>query len=137
MVTVTEVARAKILALLAQEGRQGLALRFAVEGRGPGGFRYRLGFVPPEERAADDTALDAGGFQIYVDPQSVPKLTGASIDYVEICDPTTLEVLVDGARLGSRALVAIACRVGATRLIDNLVLGEDPPPPIAASSPVG
>jgi hypothetical protein len=25
-------------------------------------------------------------------------------------------------------VVAIACRVGTTRLIDNVVLGEDPPP---------
>jgi Fe/S biogenesis protein NfuA len=83
MVTVTEVARAKILALLAQEDRQGMALRFAADGRGPGGFRYRLGFVPPEERGAEDVAFDAGGFQMVVDAQSVPKVTGASIDYVE------------------------------------------------------
>jgi pantoate--beta-alanine ligase len=53
-----------------------------------------------------------------------------SIDYVDIADPDSLEVYPDGQMLdhGARALVAIACRVGTTRLIDNLVLGEDPVP---------
>jgi pantoate--beta-alanine ligase len=50
----------------------------------------------------------------------------ASIDYVEVRDADTLAPLT-GA-VGARALLAVACRVGATRLIDNVVLGEDPPP---------
>jgi pantoate--beta-alanine ligase len=33
-----------------------------------------------------------------------------------------------GDELGHRALLAAAWRVGSTRLIDNVVLGEDPPP---------
>lgn len=53
-----------------------------------------------------------------------------SIDYVDVADPDTLVPLADGARVGARALVAIACRVGATRLLDNMVLGEDPVPRI-------
>ena len=83
MITVTEAARKKILELLAAEGREGLALRFAVDGRGPGGFQYRLGFVGPEERANVDAVVEAGGFQRLVDPQSAPNLTGTSIDYLE------------------------------------------------------
>ena len=83
MVNVTEVARKKIVALLSQESRKGLALRFAIDGRGPGGFRYRLGFVAPDERRDDDTVFDAGGFDIYLDAGSAPRLTGATIDYVE------------------------------------------------------
>lgn len=82
MVTVSAPARAKILDLLQREGRD-LALRFAVEGRGPGGFRYRLGFVPPSERTSEDTAVEAGGFQILIDAASAPRLKGASMDYVE------------------------------------------------------
>jgi pantoate--beta-alanine ligase len=49
-----------------------------------------------------------------------------SVDYVEVRDPETLAPL--DAETGPRALAAIACRIGTTRLIDNLVLGEDPPP---------
>jgi pantoate--beta-alanine ligase len=54
-----------------------------------------------------------------------------SIDYVEITDADDLAPLTPGSRIGSRALVAIACRIGATRLIDNVVLGEDPDPSVA------
>jgi pantoate--beta-alanine ligase len=51
-----------------------------------------------------------------------------SIDYVSVVDPDTLAA---PATVGERALVAIACRVGKTRLIDNFVLGEDDPSTIA------
>ncbi|HEX3772231.1 MAG TPA: pantoate--beta-alanine ligase [Polyangiaceae bacterium] len=50
----------------------------------------------------------------------------SSIDYVDCRDPEDLGA-IDG-RTGARALLAIACRIGGTRLIDNVVLGEDPPP---------
>ncbi len=51
-----------------------------------------------------------------------------SIDYVDVTDADSLVPFADGTKVGSRALVAIACRIGATRLIDNVVLGEDPSP---------
>ncbi len=51
-----------------------------------------------------------------------------SIDYVDAADPDSLAVFGADARVGERALLALAVRVGATRLIDNVVLGEDPPP---------
>lgn len=52
----------------------------------------------------------------------------SSIDYVAVADPDTLEPAPAGARAGDRALLAVAARFGATRLIDNVVLGEDPAP---------
>jgi pantoate--beta-alanine ligase len=48
-----------------------------------------------------------------------------SVDYVEARDADTLAPLESVA---ARAVLAVACRVGTTRLIDNVVLGEDPPP---------
>ena len=51
-----------------------------------------------------------------------------SIDYVDVTDGDSLAPFAEDARVGERALVAIACRVGTTRLIDNVVLGEDPIP---------
>jgi pantoate--beta-alanine ligase len=48
-----------------------------------------------------------------------------SIDYVEVREADTLAPLEE---VENRALLAVACRIGATRLIDNVVLGEDPPP---------
>ncbi|MEO7329682.1 MAG: pantoate--beta-alanine ligase [Minicystis sp.] len=52
----------------------------------------------------------------------------SSIDYVDLADPETLRVHEDGARVGERALIALAIRLGGARLIDNMVLGEEPPP---------
>ena len=43
------------------------------------------------------------------------------IDYVHVCDPETLED-IEGP-IGERALVAVAAKVGITRLIDNTLLG--------------
>ena len=50
------------------------------------------------------------------------------IDYVTLADPDTLMPFAEGARLPERVLLAVACHVGTTRLIDNVVLGEDPAP---------
>jgi pantoate--beta-alanine ligase len=51
-----------------------------------------------------------------------------SIDYVTIADPETIAPIAEEAMTPDRVLLAVACRVGPTRLIDNVVLGEDPPP---------
>jgi len=83
LVTVTPAARVKILELMKNEGREGLALRMAVAGRGPGGFQYRLAFAPESERAPADPTFDAGGFNVMVDAASATDLKGASIDYVD------------------------------------------------------
>lgn len=52
----------------------------------------------------------------------------SSIDYVQVADPLTLVPWADDESAGERALLAIAARVGPARLIDNVVLGEDPAP---------
>jgi pantoate--beta-alanine ligase len=48
------------------------------------------------------------------------------IDYIEIRNAETLAPVGDA--VDDRALFAVACYFGTTRLIDNVVLGEDPPP---------
>jgi pantoate--beta-alanine ligase len=50
----------------------------------------------------------------------------SSVDYVEVRDAATLAP-IEGP-VNGRAVILVACRVGSTRLIDNLVLGEDAPP---------
>jgi Fe/S biogenesis protein NfuA len=83
MLTLTDTAKRRISDLLAAQERRGLALRVAITGRGPGGFQYQLGFVREEERGADDAVVDAGSFKVFIDPESAPKLQGATIDFVE------------------------------------------------------
>ena len=46
---------------------------------------------------------------------------GINIEYIDICDAHTLEEL---DTIKNRAVLAIACRIGKTRLIDNTILTE-------------
>jgi pantoate--beta-alanine ligase len=48
-----------------------------------------------------------------------------SIDYVDVRDADTL---AEPAANASRVVLAVAVRIGGTRLIDNVVFGEDAPP---------
>jgi len=83
MLNITELAKSKIVALLEAQGRQGSALRVAIIGRGPGGFVYDLRFVENAKKAPDDVLVDAGAFQVFIDPASAPKLNGATLEFVE------------------------------------------------------
>jgi pantoate--beta-alanine ligase len=53
---------------------------------------------------------------------------GLRADYAEIADPEGLFPFEASVTVGERALVALAAFCGSTRLIDNLVLGEDAAP---------
>jgi pantoate--beta-alanine ligase len=57
---------------------------------------------------------------------------GLRPDYAEIADPDQLLPFEPGAKVGERALIALAAYCGTTRLIDNLVLGEDTAPRLAS-----
>lgn len=48
-----------------------------------------------------------------------------SVDYIELRDPATLLPLAGSLGDKDQALIAVAVRIGNTRLIDNYVLGED------------
>jgi pantoate--beta-alanine ligase len=50
------------------------------------------------------------------------------IDYVSVADADELRPFDDTEEVPGRVLLAIAVHLGTTRLIDNLVLGEEPPP---------
>lgn len=67
----------------------------------------------------------AGALRATVLAEVHPAAT--SIDYVAVADADAVVPYDDAEDVGDRALVAVACRIGTTRLIDNVVLGEDPP----------
>lgn len=83
MLTITDAATKKILALMEAEEQKDIALRVAIKGRGPGGFRYELQFVGENEKGAEDTVIDTGGFRVVVDSESIPNLKGSTIDFVD------------------------------------------------------
>ena len=80
-VTLSEGAASKVASLLAQEGRDDLALRIAVQPGGCSGLRYQLFF---DERTLDgDVVTDFDGVGVVVDRMSLPYLNGAMIDFVD------------------------------------------------------
>jgi iron-sulfur cluster assembly accessory protein len=80
-INVTEAAASKVSALLAQEGRDDLRLRVAVQPGGCSGLKYQLYF---DERAFDgDVAKDFDGVGVVTDKMSAPYLMGATIDFVD------------------------------------------------------
>ena len=82
-VVLSDPAAEKVKALLAQEGRDDLALRVAVQPGGCSGLRYQLFF---DERSLDGDAVQEyadGAVKVVVDRMSVPYLAGATIDFVD------------------------------------------------------
>jgi len=78
-VGLSATAAQKVRSLLAQEGREDLRLRVAVQPGGCSGLIYQLYF---DERVLDGDALvDFDGVEVVVDKMSVPYLDGASIDF--------------------------------------------------------
>ncbi|HEY2443492.1 MAG TPA: iron-sulfur cluster assembly accessory protein [Streptosporangiaceae bacterium] len=80
-IVLTDVAATKVGSLLAQEGRDDLRLRVAVQPGGCSGLKYQLYF---DEREIDgDVVSSFGTVQVVTDKMSAPYLTGATIDFVD------------------------------------------------------
>ncbi|HCF29587.1 MAG TPA: cytidylate kinase [Cyanobacteria bacterium UBA11049] len=82
-------------------------------------------------------AFEAGersnGALIAAVKQELAASSAVQIEYVELVHPTTLMPLEQVEELG---MVAIAARLGAARLIDNIIL-RDRPPIVAIDGPAG
>ncbi|MEM9407837.1 MAG: iron-sulfur cluster assembly accessory protein [Acidobacteriota bacterium] len=83
MITLTENAQKQVRLAIEDEDQDGLALRVAVNGRGPTGYLYKMDLVGPEEREENDQVIAVEGFDVLVDPESAPCLQGATIDFVQ------------------------------------------------------
>jgi iron-sulfur cluster assembly accessory protein len=83
-VILTDVAAANVKRLIAQEGRDDLRLRIAVQPGGCSGLRYQLFF---DERSLDgDIVAEFDGVEVVVDRMSSPYLAGATIDFADRID---------------------------------------------------
>jgi pantoate--beta-alanine ligase len=67
-----------------------------------------------------------GDLQAAVSSRITPRAD--TVEYITAADPDTLCPLTPTDPAPDRLLIAVAARFGATRLIDNTVLGEDEPP---------
>ena len=80
-VKLSDPAADKVRSLLAQEGRDDLRLRVAVQPGGCSGLIYQLYF---DERTLDgDLVRDFDGVEVVVDRMSSPYLEGATIDFAD------------------------------------------------------
>ena len=81
MLTITENAVKKINAFIqAEDTLKGKSLRLRLTPSGCAGYEYKIGF---EEKAPDDKILPQSGFDVIVDPKTLPLIGSATIDYAE------------------------------------------------------
>lgn len=79
-VVLTDGAIAKVRELIDAEGDPALALRMAVRPGGCSGFSYEMFFDSAID--TDDIVEEFGdGVRVVVDPQSVERLRGSTLDY--------------------------------------------------------
>ena len=86
IITLTEAAIKKIRVLQEDEARSGMAVYVTVSEDGPAAFKYSLQFLPRSDMAAEDEAVDTDGVLLYIQGDSVPRLQGATLDFVESFD---------------------------------------------------
>ena len=80
-ILLTDVAASKVSALLAQEGRDDLNLRVAVQPGGCSGLRYQTYFDYEEKEG--DVIYPFEGFDLRLDRMSDPYLQGSNLDFVD------------------------------------------------------
>ncbi len=82
-ISITEPARRKIVELMGQMEQPVKGLRILAHARSPLNVEYSLAFVYEDETYLDDTILDLGDFQVYVDAESVPFMDGVVLDFLD------------------------------------------------------
>jgi len=81
VITLTEAAAGKVKELLAEEGRDDIALRVAVQPGGCSGLRYAM--YLDDQMSEKDQAAEQFGVRLIVDKMSVPYVSEATIDFVD------------------------------------------------------
>jgi len=77
-VTLTERAADHISRYLQKRGK-GIGLRLGVRTTGCSGMAYKLEYV--DEPATEDSVFEFHGVKVFVDPKSMPYLSGTQLDY--------------------------------------------------------
>ena len=82
MITLTEKGAEKVHEFLASQGEQSgvSGLRVGVRGGGCSGFQYALAF---DQQRDGDEIFEDHGIRLLVDRQSLPYVSGSTIDFVD------------------------------------------------------
>ncbi|MGR8942304.1 MAG: HesB/IscA family protein [Gammaproteobacteria bacterium] len=84
MINLTECAIKAVGRFIASSDKPTGGLRIEVTDGGCSGLSYGLRLE--EKEAQEDTVIDCGEVRVFVDPLSLPKLDGMSIDFVDSLD---------------------------------------------------
>ena len=86
MLTITQTAAGKVKELLAEEGRDDIALRVAVSPGGCAGLRYAM--YLDDQTSDKDMVEEQHGVRILIDKMSVPYLSHATVDFIDSLEQT-------------------------------------------------
>lgn len=83
MLTITDLARTKIVELIDKSPNPVKGLRIGATSVSPLKVDYRMAFIAQGQENDDDTVIPYDGFDVYVDPDSGDNVQEATVDYVE------------------------------------------------------
>lgn len=95
---LSPAAAARVRVIAQRQGKADVKLRLAVDGGGCAGFQYRFGLE--SAAAPDDVAVETDGVVMLIDPDSLPFVAGAEVDYVEKIGAAAFEVKNPNAASG-------------------------------------
>ena len=102
MLTFTDRAREMVRTFMDQGEGELEALRIGVEGS-PVAPRFELTLVARSDRRNDEREVDVGDFAVLVAEESVDRLNGATVDFVERVNESGFEVRAPGAAEATRS----------------------------------
>lgn len=79
VLTISDVAKDKIRAVLESQGSPARTLRIS----SPFAGKYTMALEPEGNPAVDDTVVEYDGFQVFVAADSLPRVEGASLHWVD------------------------------------------------------
>ena len=83
MLTVTAKAAEKLKEALEMEGKPDYGLRVVAQASDCSCCGPAYALLPEPQAQPHDTVITAGEVQLFIDPQSLELLRGATIDYIE------------------------------------------------------
>ncbi len=97
-IRLTDAARREVLDIMRREGKEGHSLRVRTLQSEFGGYSYEFSFEQPPE--AGDTILECGGLKLHVDKETLERMRGTLIDFIETPQGKGFKVHNPGAPSG-------------------------------------
>lgn len=81
MITLTDSAVKAVSRFIQGAENPATGLRIQVSGGGCSGLQYSLKLEP--EQSPTDTVVEYGAVKVFIDPESLPKIDGIVVDFVD------------------------------------------------------